>query len=369
MIKILHVVSSLNINAGMMSVVMNYYRNIDRNEIQFDFWYFEEMKETHQAEITQLGGKTFFMPYRSFKPSDQNEIRAFFQEHKGEYAAVHCHPIWSSTIIASEAKRSGIKHIIQHSHSTRFSDKKSSEIRNRLLMKFIKFFATDFIACSPEAGHLFGRRIERTGKIYYLLNAIDIDQYTFDPNQRIRIREEFGADDKTLLVGNVGRLCVQKNQSFMLDVFHELHYKHPNTKMIIVGDGELRANLQEKIEELGISDNVIMTGKRRDIKAILSGLDLFLMPSLFEGAPVSAIEALTNGLPCVLSDTITKSINMTGVKYVNLSIPASEWANSCLSFMAEQEGRDRYDYSEVVSRGFDIKTEAKKLQEYYLRLR
>ena len=368
MIKILHVVSSLNINAGMMSVIMNYYRNIDRSKIQFDFFYFEEMKETHQAEIEQLGGKVFFMPYRTFKPSDQREIRKFFQEHKGEYTIVHCHPIWSAEVVAHEAKKIGIQHIIQHSHSTKFSDKRISAYRNQLLMKFVGFFATDYIACSPEAAALFGKKIESSGKVYLLPNAIELSNYTYDKYLREKIREEFGFNEGNLVIGNVGRLCIQKNQSFLLDVFNDILKLYPDAKLLIVGEGPLREEIEQKIKELHISDSVVLTGKRRDIKAILSAIDLFVMPSLFEGAPVSAIEARTCGLPCVLSDVITKSIEMKGIRYTSLNNSPTEWAKECLEHYEALKLDDRHDITEIVKHGLDIKTEAIKLQEYYLNL-
>ncbi len=369
MIRILHVVSSLNINAGMMSVIMNYYRHIDRDKIQFDFWYFEEMEETHKAEIEALGGRTFFMPYRSFKPLDQRVIKLFFQQHKGEYAAVHCHPLWSSFIVAKEAKRSGINHVIQHVHSTKYSQKTSSGIRNRLLMKFIKFFATDYMACNHEARYLFGKRIVEDGDVLVLPNAIDIEKYQFDQSGREKIRNEFSIPNDTLVVGTVGRLSIEKNQQFIVDIFKELLSIYPNSRLIIVGDGNLREAIEQRVLKYDIQRNVVLTGKRRDIQAILSAFDLFIMPSLFEGTPVSAIEARSSGLPCLISDTITKSINMPGIDYFHLQKSPNEWAQECLSFYEMWKSNDRNDYSEVVKRGFDIVSEAGKLQDYYLGLR
>ena len=368
MIRILHVVSSLNINAGMMSVIMNYYRNIDRTKIQFDFLYFVEKQENHQNEILEFGGRFFYMPYRTFKPSDQKKIRRFFEEHKGEYTAVHCHPIWSSAIIAREAKKIGIKHVIQHVHSTKYSEKKTSEFRNKILVKFIRFFATDYIACNSEAAYLFGEKIVDTGCVYILPNAIDIEKYSFDAECRDGIRKELGISKTTFVVGNVGRLSVEKNQLFIVEIFKRILEICPDSKLILVGGGDMQAQIEKKILELNLSENVIMTGKRRDVKALLSAFDLFLMPSIFEGTPVSAIEALANGLPCVLSDTVTKSIDMNGVRYIPLALSASDWARNCIDIADHRKNYDRYDYSDVVHHGFDIKTEAIKLQNYYLGL-
>lgn len=364
--RILQIVPSLNINAGMMSVIMNYYRRIDREKIQFDFLYMEEMVENHKSEIEQLGGRVFYIPYPTFKSKDQERLRAFFNEHRGEFTAVHCHPIWASVVIAHEAKRSGIKHIIQHSHSTKFAETKKSEIRNRLLLKAIGLFATDYMACSPEAAYLFGKRRVRDGKVTILPNAIDLNLYTFDETLREKVRSEFHCSEKTLLVGNVGRLSPQKNQTFVLDVFCELHQMVPDSKLLIVGEGNLREDLEAKILNGNMSDSVIMTGKRRDIKAILSGLDLFLMPSLFEGAPVSAIEARTAGLPCVISDTITKSIEMDGVKYFSLYESPVKWAEASLLFYNGRIHSNRSDCSVIGEKGFDIMRATVLLENYYL---
>lgn len=366
--KILHVVSSLNINSGVMSVIMNYYRRIDRSLLQFDFMYMEEMSDNHKNEIATLGGKVFYVPYPSFKPSDQKRLRQFFNQHKGEYSAIHCHPIWASELVAREAKRSGITHVIQHSHSTKFSDTKKSEIRNRFLMKFIGFFATDFIACSPEAAYLFGKKRVKNGDVMILPNAINLDLYTFDNELRGKIRDEFGCKDDTILVGNIGRLCPQKNQAFVIDVFRQIHRIIPNSKFLIVGEGALRSDLEKKISDNGLDDIILLTGKRTDIKAILSGLDVFLMPSFFEGAPVAAIEARTSGLPCILSDTITKSIEMDGIVFQSLDVSSQEWAQKTIDYLRGRLEDDRNDCSEIINHGFDIAKTTKQLQNYYLKL-
>lgn len=369
MIRILHVVSSLNINAGMMSVIMNHYRHIDRDRVQFDFLYFEEFAENHMEEIISLGGRAFYIPYPTFRPSDQKKLHVFFQSHIGEFAAVHCHPIWASEVVAHEAKRSGIKHIIQHSHSTRFAETKKSEIRNRILLKFIGLFATDYIACSPEASLLFGKKRARAGSVYILPNAISIDQYAYSANGRERIRREFHVDDHTILLGNVGRLSLTKNQLFAVSVFSEIKKINPNVKMLIVGEGAQKSQIEERICELHLSEAVILTGKRKDIRDILSGMDIFLMPSIFEGVPVSAIEAAAAGLPCLLSDTITRSVDMEGVRYCSLQENARSWAETALALYKDRKFHDRNDNEDVIRHGFDICTQSELLENYYLNLR
>lgn len=369
MIRVLQVVPSLNINSGMMSVVMNYYREIDRSKIQFDFLYFGEMAESHQKEIEALGGRTFYMKRPTFKPQDQRRLNAFFEKHKGEYIAVHCHPIWVSAVVAHAAKKSGIHHIIQHAHSTQYSEKKISAIRNRVLVKFISLFATDYIACNDEAARLLGTRRADKNQVFILPNAINLKKYEFDENSREKIRQEFGASQEMALLGSVGRLSVEKNQRFIVEIFKEYHEKNPQSMLILVGDGALRGQIENEISKLGLKDSVILTGKRTDVGAILSGLDVFIMPSVFEGTPVSAIEARASGLPCLLSDTITRSVDMKGMTYLSIKEPPLVWAQEAEKQMINNRDNNRYDYAEVISHGFDIKVEAIKLQEYYLGLR
>lgn len=368
MIRILHIVSSLNINAGVMSVIMNYYRRIDRSRIQFDFLYMEETEADHKKEITELGGRTFLVPYPTFRIKDQKRLRSFFEEHRNEYIAVHCHPIWAAEIVSREAKRSGIKHIIQHSHSTKFAETKKSEIRNRLLVKFIGAFATDYIACSPEAAYLFGKRKVATGKVMILPNAINIDLYTFSQELRKTIRSEFECSENTILFGNIGRLSRPKNQLFVLEIFKEIHADIPDSKLLIVGEGGLREEIERKIAAYGLTDSVTLTGKRRDIKAILSGLDVFLMPSLFEGSPVSALEARASGLPCLLSDTITNSVEMDGISFISLKQNATSWAKQAIEYYYSRLEFDRSNYSELIRKGFDITKTTEQLQNFYFNL-
>ena len=369
MIRILHVMPSLNINAGMMSVVMNYYRHIDRTKVQFDFWYFEESNGTHQREIELLGGHVYYMPYRTFLPSDQKEIRRFFQDHKDEYSAIHCHPIWSSFVLSKEAKKSGIKHVIQHVHSTRYSEKLFSSIRNRILMKVVDKFATDFVACNSEAVKLYGRKISKSGTVNIIPNSICVDNYLFDQRLRTMIRKEFKIPEDSLVLGTVGRLSQEKNQLFCIDIYDKFRVDYPNAYLFIVGEGNMRPILKEHIEKRELQDKVIMTGNRRDIRAILAAFDVFLMPSIFEGTPVSALEARTSGLPCLLSDSITRSVEMNGMYYLPIKESPTLWANMVLKLYNDHVLSGRFDSNDVTLKGFDIKTNANDLLRFYFGLR
>ncbi len=371
MYRVLHVVNSLNINAGQMSVAMNYYRFIDREKIQFDFLYFQELPEdhkdeNHKDEIENLGGRYYTLGKPSFFGEYQKKLKAFFKEHRGEYIAVHCHPIWAAEIVANAAKKYGIAHVIAHSHSTKFSDKKISAVRNRILMQFMGGFATDYISCSPEAAYLFGKRRVRNNQVMVLKNAIDCSKYVYKPSERERIRNEFSISEHTCVIGNVGRLCIQKNQAFLLEIYQELLKILPDSMLLIAGDGELRQEIENRIFELNLTDHVVLAGKRKDISAIYSAMDIFVMPSLFEGAPVAAIEAQANGLICLMSTTITRSVQLNLGHYCDLEVSAKDWAEKIIMLLESNLKIDRNDQKALIDNGFDIKHEAKILEEYYL---
>lgn len=359
MIRILHIVSSLNINAGVMSVIMNYYRHIDRKEIQFDFLYYYEMNESHGPEIEGLGGRIFYITPPSFSPSYQKGLDIFFKEHRGEFAAVHCHDIFGPQVYGWAAKKSGIRHVIVHSHTTKFSDKRLSALRNWMLNLFVGLFATDFMACSPEAGRLFGRR-----KVRQLNNAIDCGRFRFDEERRTEIRRELGIGQNVPVLGHVGRFSPQKNHAFILEIFDQVHRIMPEVRLLLVGHGELYDEVQEIIRSRGLVGSVICTGKRSDVPELLSVMDMFLLPSLFEGAPVSVIEAEATGLPCLMSDVVTRCVAVENCIYLPLLAPASLWAERATDLV--KRSTDRSGAAEKMGiAGFDIYQEAEKLAEFY----
>lgn len=359
MIKILQVVSSLNINAGMMSVIMNYYRHLDRKRIQFDFLYFGEMEASHEKEILSLGGKTFFLGNASFGREYKERLKAFFDEHRNEYTAVHCHPIWAAALVGSIAKKSGVKHVISHSHSTKFSEKPISAIRNRLMMPLIRKNSTDLVACSNDASRLFGKN----KKVFVLHNAISVDRFIFDRDKREKIRAELSVDSDTFLIGHVGRFSVEKNHAFMIRVFSDIIKVLPNAKLLLVGDGGLRQQTEALAKELSMENNVIFTGKRHDIPDILSGMDVFWLPSLFEGVPLSVIEAQASGLACVLSSTITKEVDFGSCIYADLNDTA-EWVNAFVDAASKDENREK-NGKKLFGGSYDIESETEKLFKYY----
>lgn len=370
MIRVLHVVPNLSLNDGIMSVIMNYYRSFNRSSVQFDFLYLEETEITHKDEILEMGGRVFFFPLSSFPVSAPSQLCRFFQTHTQEWAIVHCHPIWASIVFALAAKEGGIKHLIAHSHLTVFSEKKLSSVRNRFLSNFIRFFATDFAACSAEAAKLFGKINDTPGKVRIITNAIDWRRYAFSPEDRLKVRLELGIGQNELLWGNVGRLSVQKNQLFFIDVIAATHKKHPSIKFVIIGEGAMSEQLAKRIADYDLNDVCKLLGARTDIPRLLSAMDMFFLPSLFEGVPLSAVEALACGLPCVLSDSITRDLDSKQTLYLPLSKGAEYWAQTAYSFWKSVKGvqREENPLCKNIAEHYDIQRQSKSLEAYYYSL-
>ena len=364
MIRILHIVPSLSVNSGMMSVILNYHKFIDKSKVQFDYLYFNEIQQNHMNTIHSLGGKTYCMGFPNLSVSYQKKINKFFSCHEGEYLAIHCHPIFSSQIYGIAAKRHGIKYIIAHSHSTAYSDKIISSMRNYLITLFVGCFATNYMACSKEAAYLFGKKRVNRGDVYILNNAIDFSKYSYNQEARNRIRNELNIEENKTVIGHIGRFSKEKNHSFLIDIYYEYSKINPNSILLLVGHGELLEEVKSKVLRLKLSNNVIFTGQRDDIPALLSAMDIFVLPSMFEGVPVCAIEAQASGLPCFLSDTITREVGISNATFLSLSLPPVKWAERLYSLSNQRINRE----ANMLDDKFDISKEAIKLENYYLSL-
>jgi glycosyltransferase involved in cell wall biosynthesis len=366
MIRILQIVSSLNINAGAMSVMMNYYRQIDRSQVQFDFLYFFQTEPNHEKEILSLGGRCFYLGKFGISMQYRKAMDRFFREHGCDYTAIHCHPIFASELFGRYARKYGIRHVIAHSHSTKYSEKRLSALRNRVLTMFIDLFATDYMACSQDAGRLFGKKISGSGRIFILRNAIDTGKYKFNADARKCIRKELGIPENTFVILQVARFSEEKNHHFMLDVFRALSETRSDTKLVLTGDGRLKQACEAYSRMLGVEDKVIFTGRRQDVPALLSAADVFVLPSLFEGFPVSAMEAQASGLPCLLSDAITREAGIAHAVFLPVDQGSQSWVDALLSVDLQHNREEAA--SMIRKAGFDIHDAAEQLSAYYLSL-
>ncbi|MDT2785388.1 glycosyltransferase [Enterococcus asini] len=362
MIRILNVIGRRP-TGGIGAVVTNYQSNFPE-EIVFDYLLFsDDLTGEFDNHVKEMGSKVFVLPALKSSRfiSINQQIKQFFTEVKNEYDIVHIHTVNIAFLVARYARKNGINHIIAHSHATKFSDKKVRAIRNQILCLDLKNICTDFVACSYEAGQfLYGNQFMKTGKVRIIKNAINVEKYSFSEAKRTRFREDFKLDDE-IIFSNIGRLSVQKNQSFLIDIYREIEKEIPNSKLFIVGDGEEKSKLVKKVQDLNLQNNIIFTGKRNDIDEILSGVDVLLMPSLYEGLPVIGVEALASGLLCIFSDSISKEFNSKNSFYVSLQESAATWAKQTISITSRTNSRK----SLAKEMGYDITEEAPKLIEFY----
>lgn len=356
-IHVLHVVPSMSLRAGMTSVVMNYHHAIDASKVHFDYLYINPPEE-RIAEAEALGAHVWRVPFAP-KPSGFAAVRQFFSRHASEFDIVHCHQIFAPEIVGLPAKRCGAKRVIAHSHATRFSDKRISGARNRFISLFVGMFATDYMACSDAARVLLGRH----GKDAYILhNAIDCARFAFDEEARWQVRSELGISERTLLLGTLGRLENQKNQLFLPEVVRVLVDRQFDCRLVIAGTGSLRDRIISKAKDFGVSDHVMLIGDRPDAPRLYSAFDAFLLPSLFEGLPVSGVEAQVSGLPCVFSDAITREVAFGKCNFAPLG-DARAWADAIMNLPRDASRKD----GPMLARGagFDITVEGERLVQHY----
>ena len=364
--RVLHLVSSLSINSGVMNVLMNYYRRIDRKDIQFDFLYFIEYPESvFRQEIESLGGRVFRIRRPSPRSASSRELSALFQAQGRKGDIVHIHTPFLTFLVAPIAHRFGLR-VVVHNHSAQFGRTPLRSMRNQLLCLPVNALADGRMACSRAAGAaLFGQRAVESGEVRILNNAVDLEAFAFSARAREDTRRLLGLEG-AFVVGNVGRLSVEKNHGLLLRAFAALHSLRRSCKLLRVGDGALRVRLGQQCAERGIAQDVLFLGRRGDIPALLSAMDVFVLPSLFEGMPVAAVEAQASGLPCVMSDTITREAGVVNSRFLPLDAAASAWAEAILEAAGSVADRSGEGIcSALAAAGFSIRHEARNLAGFY----
>lgn len=363
-IRIVHNIASLHLG-GSQAFVMNMYRNIDRSKVQFDFVVTPETKEGFYDEITNFGGKIFSCPrYKGTNHIQYNKWwDDFFNEHP-EYKVIHGHVRSTASIYLKIAKRHGLV-TIAHSHSTSNGNGISAIVK-RIMQLPIRKQADYLFACSDKAGKwLYGEKAITQQNYYMIPNGVDLKRFEFDVNKRNQMRMTLGIKKDMMILGHIGRLSTPKNHKFLLNVFNKYHKINSNSKLLLVGDGELFDCIKEHIDKLNISDAVIMTGSKQNTEDYYQVMDIFVFPSLWEGLPVSVVEAQANGLQCLISDVITHDVDLTDlIQY--LPLDEELW----LGAIVEAHKKKRMGLTnENIQRlqPFNALTVANKLQEFYLK--
>lgn len=349
---------------------MNYYRNIDKDKIQFHFLCDEDSTNIPYEEIEKMGGKVIIIPPYQRLFEYQKELYRIFKENN--YKIVHSHISTLSVFPLRIAKKAGVPIRIAHSHSTSNKKEWKRNLIKNILRPFSKLYANQFFACSELSGRwLFGEKAFKNGKIKIINNAIDLEKFKFNKEKRNEIRKKLKMDKNIILVGHIGRFVTQKNHEFLIDVFNEIIKKRKqenfDSKLILIGQGNLKENIIEKIKYLGLQDYVIFTGQTTNVSDYYNAMDIFVLPSLYEGLPVVGIEAQANGLLCEFSTDMTKETKVLNTtKFISLKETPENWANTILEDYKNFKRLDSFD--EMTKKNFNIKEEAKKLEKYYINL-
>lgn len=351
------------LGGGVESVVMNYYRHIDRTKIQFDFICDEDSTNIPYEEIEKLGGRVILIPPYQKLFKYHNKLKKILKD--GNYKIVHSHINTLSIFSLFAAKCAGVPVRIAHSHSTTNKKEKKKNLLKQALRPFSKVFATNYMCCSELAGRwLFGNKEYDKGNVYLLNNAIDLDKFKYDEKIRSEKRKKLNISDDTLVIGHVGRFVEQKNHRFLIDIFNEIHKQNSNSILLLAGQGPLMEEIKSKVESLGLEEFVIFLGQRNDIDELYQVFDVFCLPSLYEGLPVVGVEAQATGLLCELSSDMTKETKVLDTtRFISLEKTPEEWAKTILEDYSKFKRNDTTE--EITKNNFNIKKEALKLEEVY----
>ncbi|MDD6790449.1 MAG: glycosyltransferase family 1 protein [Lachnospira sp.] len=348
---------------GVESFLMNYYRKIDRSRLQFDFLCNTE-KVAYEDEILQLGGKIYRIPARS---CDRRKFEAgldrFLKEHAQEYCA-----IWENVCSLANidyltvALKYGIPRRIIHSHSGENPDGFLRGIFHRVNRYRVKRIATDFWACSTEAAKWF---YGSTKGCRIIPNAIDIPKFKFDAGIREEYRRNLGIENKHV-IGHVGRFHFQKNHEFLIRIFAQYVRKDSKAHLLLVGQGELEEKIRQMVRSMNLEEYVTFLGVRMDLPELYQAMDLFLLPSVFEGLPVVALEAQASGLPCILADSVSPETKVNdNVQFLSLKDSEDVWAEAMKEAL-NYKTDTRMDQSRMLKSRFNIAIQVGEFEKEFI---
>lgn len=346
---------------GIEAVIMNYFRYLDREKIQFDFIVCADSTHVPGEEIRRLGGNIITVPPYGSLLAYLKKLKEVFKN--GEYSIVHVNMNTLSVFPLLSAWAARVPIRINHSHSTAHRGEGMRALPKYALRPFAKVFATDYMACSRRAGKwLFGQKLMDTGTVNVIPNAIETERFQYDEKARAEIRKQLGVQD-AFVVGHVGRFAPQKNHSFLIECFYRLKRTESDAVLLLVGDGPLFDRIQKKVTDLGLEDSVIFLGQREDVNVLYQAMDVFVLPSLYEGLPLVGVEAQAAGLPCLFSDQVTDEAVIIGdTQLLSLSRSAREWADRIIRTRNYQ----RKSQTELTRlKEFDIRISAKDLGKRY----
>ncbi len=361
-IRICHVIGNF-VNGGVESVIYNYFSNIDLNT-------YEVHIIGHGIRVRECADRFVNMGFLihnitpksvSFSKS-LKEMEAIFREYK--FDIVHSHLTEWACVPMFLAWKCGIKVRINHSHMAEKPHGFKDIIYYGIRLSLGRLFSTAYFACGRDAAiYLFGKKAVEGGKVTILPNAVDYEQFKFSRERRQEIRMEESIEDSTIVVGHVGRYFEQKNHRFLIQIFDEFHKKQPNSELVLLGDGELMELIKQRVNEMKLDNAVRFLGNRNNVADWYQAMDVFVLPSLYEGLPVVGVEAQATGLPCLFSKGITPEIQISpNASFMDLEAGAGEWANKINEMVSQNNARDNVilDHDR-----YDIKKNAGTLDLFY----
>ncbi|WLR49052.1 glycosyltransferase family 1 protein [Halobacillus litoralis] len=363
MIRILHVVSSMN-RGGLETFLMNLYRNIDRTQVQFDFLKHTDNECAYDKEIKSLGGRIYSVTSRSKGIlKNRKSLKNFFLRHP-EYKIVHQHVSSLSYMAPLKlAKENNVPYRIVHCHNTSYSGSKIHGILHKINQRLLHKYATNYFACSKLAAKwLLPKKMYREKKYSIVKNAISTKEFYFNEDVRKEYRKSLNVKDN-FVIGHIGRFHHQKNHGFLIDIFYEFQKNNKESSLLLIGEGEVKDEIEAKVKEYGISEKVIFTGVRSDVPELFQAMDAFVFPSLYEGFGIVLVEAQASGLKCYTSSKVVpEEVNVTGeVNYISITDPAKTWSKAIKGKTNEARHLTKNAVNE-----FDIQQVAEEVQKWYM---
>lgn len=346
---------------GITNSVMNYYRYMDKSDMQIDFVVPNKLRNGLRCEIERNNGQIFELLNRN-----KNPIFYYFQLKKimqnGEYDVVHAHGnSCTLTVEMFAAKRAGIKIRIPHSRNTMCKHK----LLHKLLRPLFNYSYTHGFACGEEAGKwLFGNN-----KFIVITNGNDVEKFKYNDKVRYKYRKKLNLENY-IVIGHIGRFNKQKNHTFLIRVFKQLVNKSDKYRLMLVGDGELMPQIKKQVENYDLSDKVIFIGKSQNVDQLIQAMDIMLLPSLYEGLPNVVIEWQIAGLPSIVSENVTREVKITElINFLPLEVGPKAWAENIKKIRPiNRESIKNKAIAQVRKAGFDVRKNAKQLKEIYIDL-
>lgn len=363
-IRVLHVLTKLSFG-GVQTIVMNYYKNIDRRKVQFDFVVQNEGEEFYEYEVKSLGGQIYRVaPLHLDRKKFEKDLMNILKSNAG-YRIIHVHQNFLNIVPLRVAKKAGVQVRISHSHNNYKAISLYKRLQRFVFKAIIPLYATDYLSCSnASAEWLYGKKAARSSKCRVVHNAINTRKFLLDYEIRRRVREKLIINDRIVLI-HVGMFTSAKNHEYLFEIVKQLVKLNKQIVLLLVGDGERKELLLEMVELKGIQEQVLFLGMQDNVQDLLMAADFFIFPSRYEGLPLTVIEAQVSGLKCIVSNVITPEVDLfNDILFLSIKNSPEVWAKNIIDNLGNRRART---FNDLAKTGYEISNEAKELQKLYER--